>query len=324
MTGRLQSIPLGNIITSPRLQNRNANAPCMQHRLPLTPATLDHLDSLKHAIKRGAEVPPVRVIKAEDDKPGCFYLVDGYHRYWAYQSLNLEEIPATVLEGQGFAAALVEAGRANHNHGLLLTKDQKVENAWRCLNLPEADDYRRLNKTQAEVALGIDRETIKKMRQKVRQWGIKAGAIDSVLKGREAEEALLAYWNDNPSPDTWRMARRDGTTERKNPAWQEKKAARALAQVLVDFEAVYGAEVAKKAFGAVGYHLHNNKPADGMAKVRRSFSVHPQPIPEEDEATLSAAEMEAFLEWQRQQHFDAPATPYFNDNENDHQLPSDF
>jgi len=322
MTGRFLSIPLGHIITSPRLQNRNANAPCLQHRLPTTPATLDHLGSLKHAIKRGAEIPPVRVIEAEDDKPGRFYLVDGYHRLWAYQGLNLKEIPATVLDGQGFAAALVEAGRANHSHGLLLTKDQKVENAWRCLNLQEADYYRRLNKTRAEAELGIDRETIKKMRQKVRQWGIQAGAIDPALRGKEAEEALLAYWNDNLAPDTWRMARRDGTAERKDPAWQEKKIARALAQVLVDFEAVFGAEVAKKAFGAVGYHLHNTKPADGMGRVRRSFSVHPQPRPSDDEVILSGDELEGFLEWQRQQPFDTPAPTYFNDK--DHQLPSDF
>lgn len=324
MTGRLQSIPLGNIITSPRLQNRNANTPCLQHRLPLTPATLDHLDSLKHAIKRGAEVPPVRVIKAEDDKPGRFYLVDGYHRYWAYQGLNLEEIPATILDGQGFAAALVEAGKANHSHGLLLTKDQKVENAWRCLNLPETDYYRRLNKTQAEAELGIDRETIKKMRQKMRQRGVEVGAIDPSLTGKEASEALLAYWNDNPAPYTWRMARKDGSAERKNPGWQEKKVARALAQLLVDFEAVYGADVVKKAHGAVGFHLHNNKPADGMTKVSRSFSVHPQPIPEDDEATLPAHEMEAFLDWQRQQPFGVPTTPYFNDNDKGHQIPSDF
>jgi ParB-like chromosome segregation protein Spo0J len=322
MTGRLQSIPLGCIITSPRLQNRNAAAPCLQHRLPLTPATLDHLDSLKHAIKRGVELPPVKLIRAECDKPGLFYLVDGYHRYWAYQGLNLEEIPATVLEGQGFAAALIEAGKANHNHGLLLTKDQKVESAWRCLNLPETDYYRRMNKTLAEAELGVDRETIKKMRQKVRQRGVTAGAIDPSLRGKAAEEALLSYWNDNPAPDTWRMARRDGSTERKNPHWQEKKAARALAQVLADFEAAYGADVAKKAINAVGFHLHNVKPAEGMTKVRRAFSVSAQPIPDEDEATLSAEEMAAFLDWQREQAFDFQPQPHFNDTE--HHLPADF
>ena len=322
MTGRLQSIPLVCIITSPRLQNRNAAAPCLQHRLPLTPATLDHLDSLKHAIKRGAELPPVKLLRAEDDKPGRFYLVDGYHRFWAYEGLNLEEIPAMVLEGQGFAAALIESGKANHNHGLLLTKDQKVENAWRCLNLPETDYYRRMNKTQAEAVLGVDRETIKKMRQKVRLRGVEAGRIDASLKGKDAEEALLSYWNDNPAPDTWRTARRDGSTERKNPHWQEKKAARALAQVLADFEAAYGADVAKKAINAVGFHLQNLKPTEGMAKVRRAFSVSAQPITEDDEATLSAEDMAVFLDWQREQDFDAQPQPHFNDTE--HHLPSDY
>jgi len=288
----------------------------------MTAATIEHLDALRLAIKRGGVVPPVLVVEAEDSKPGHFYLVDGYHRYWAHQQLDLEVITANVLEGKGFADALVAAGRANKNHGLRLTKDQKVENAWRNLNLPETDYYRRLNKTQAEAELGVDRETVKKMRQKVRQRGIAAGCIDANLNGNAAEEALLTYWNDHPAPDTWRMARRDGSTERKNPAWQEKKAARALAQVLANFEAVYGAEVAKKALNAVGFHLHNVKPNEGMTKVRRAFSVSAQPIPDEDEASLSSEEMDAFLEWQRLQPFDAPIQPHFNNT--DHQLPSDF
>jgi len=322
MKGRLQSIPLDKVITSPRLQNRNAASPCIQHRLPLTPATIEHLDSLKMVLKRGECLPPVLVVPAEDDTAGRFYLVDGYHRYWAHQGLNLEVIQALVLDGKGFADALVASGTANSNHGLRLTKDQKVENAWRCLNYPETDFYRRLNKTQAEAVLGTDRETIKKMRQKVRQRGVAAGLIDASLKGNAAAEALLAYWNDNPAPDTWRMARRDGSVERKNPHWQEKKAARALAQVLADFEAAYGADVAKKAINAVGFHLYNVKPAEGMDKVRRTFSVSAQPIPEDDEATLSAEDMAAFLDWQREQHFDFQPQPHFNDT--NHQLPSDF
>lgn len=176
MSGRLLSIPMGAVITSPRLQNRNAAAPCLQHRLPLNAATLEHLEALKLVLKRGGALPPVLVVEAEDDKPGRFYLVDGYHRYLAHQGLNLEAIEACVLEGKGFVDALVAAGRANKDHGLRLTKDQKVENAWRNLNLPETDHYRRLNKTQAEAELGVDRETIKKMRQKVRLRGIEACA----------------------------------------------------------------------------------------------------------------------------------------------------
>ncbi len=322
MKGRPQSIPLDKVITSPRLQNRNAASPCIQHRLPLTPATIEHLDSLKLALKRGEHLPPVLVVPAEDDNPGRFYLVDGYHRYWAHLGLNLEGIQALVLEGKGFADALVASGMANNDHGLRLTKDQKVENAWRCLNYPETDFYRRLNKTQAEAMFGVDRETIKKMRQKIRQSGIAAGLIDASLKGNAAEEALLTYWNDHPAPYTWRMARRDGSIERKNPHWQEKKAARALAQVLADFEAVYGADVAKKAINAVGFHLHNVKPVEGMDKVRRAFSVFAQPIPEDDEAILSVEDMDAFLGWQREQGFDAQTQPHFNDTE--HHLPSDY
>lgn len=324
MTGRLRSIPLGGIITHPRLQNRNAASPCLQHRLPLTPATQEHLEDLKLAISRGEPLPPVSVVQAEDDKPDRFYLVDGYHRYWAHMSLNRGAIEAHVLDGKGFTDALIAAGRANKNHGLRLTKDQKTENAWRALNLPESDYYRSLNKTQAEAELGIDRETIKKMRQNVRQRGVERGLIDPHLKGRAAEEALLTYWNDNPCPETWRMARRGAEPERKDTKWQVKKAAQALAQVLVNFEAAFGPEVAKTALYEVGYHLHNIKPTEGMNKVRRAYSVAPQPILSEDEVTLSGAALDEFLEWQRQQDFGHQPLPAFNDNEHSPDLPSDF
>ena len=136
MTGRLQSIPLDAILANTRLQNRNTNSPCVQHRLPLTPATLEHLESLRAAIKRGEYLPPISIVKAENDKPGQFYLVDGFHRWWAHRDCNQETIEATILEGQGFIDALVASGGVNLKHGLRLEEDQKIENAWRCLNLP--------------------------------------------------------------------------------------------------------------------------------------------------------------------------------------------
>jgi uncharacterized ParB-like nuclease family protein/transposase len=311
--GRLQSIPLSNIITSPRLQNRNAAAPCLREKLPHSQATIEHLDTLKLAIKRGEHLPPVSVIRAEPERGERFYLVDGFHRYWAHDQLKRETIEANILEGCGLVDALIASGKANQNHGLRLTKDERVENAWRCLNLAETDYYRSMNKTEAEAALGVDRETIKKMRQKVRQRGIAASSIDPALSGKAAEAALLEYWNENPAQETWRLARRDGTNERKDSRWQEKKAAREIAQLLANIAGAYGPEVAKKAMFDVGYHLHNLKATEGIDKLQRTFSVSPQPLPSDDEATLSAAELEDFLAWQKTQDFDYQPPSLFNE-----------
>lgn len=321
--GRHQSIPLSSIITSPRLQNRNAAAPCLRQKLTHSQATIEHLDTLKLAIRRGDHLPPVSVVRAEPERGERFYLVDGFHRYWAHEQLKLETIEATILDGCGLVDALIASGKANQNHGLRLTKDERVENAWRSLNLPETDYYRRMNKTEAETALGVDRETIKKMRQKVRQRGIAAGSIDPALTGKAAEAALLEYWNENPAPETWRLARRDGTNERKDARWQEKRAAREIAQVLANIAGAFGPEVAKKAMSDVGFHLHNLKATEGMDKLQRAFSVSPQPLPSDDEATLSAEELEDFLAWQRTQAFDyQPPSLY---NEADHlDASSDF
>lgn len=302
--GRHQSIPLSQIITTPRLQNRNAAAPCLRQKLTHAQATIEHLDTLKLAIKRGESLPPVSVVTAEPERGERFYLVDGFHRYWAHEHLKRETIEANILDGCGLVDALIASGKANQNHGLRLTKDERVENAWRSLNLPETDYYRRMNKTEAEAALGVDRETIKKMRQKVRQRGIATGSIDPALTGKTAEAALLKYWNENPAQETWRLTRRDGTSERKDSHWQEKKAAREIAQLLTNIAGAYGPDVAKKALSAVGLHLHNLKATEGIDKLQRAFSVSPQPLSSDDEVTLSAEELADFLAWQGTQSFD--------------------
>jgi ParB-like chromosome segregation protein Spo0J len=285
---------------------------------------LEHLESLRAAIKRGEYLPPISIVKAENDKPGQFYLVDGFHRWWAHRDCNQETIEATILEGQGFIDALVASGGVNLKHGLRLEEDQKIENAWRCLNLPETDHYRRMNREEAAAALGVSVETIKRMRQKIKQWAVARGAMDPALRGNAANEALLAYWNENPAVETWRMARRDGSVERKDPKWQERKTARAIAQVLTDFEAIFGPRVVKSALSSVGYHFHNVKAEQAMTNVRHSFSVTAKPIQEDDEVSLLAVDMDEFLEWQKQQdHFhEAPiATPY---NDIGHTVERDF
>ena len=280
-------------------------------------------EDLKMAINRGDTLPPIRVVAAEDSKPNRYYLVDGYHRFWAHGTLNKERISATVLEGKGFADALIAAGRANRNHGLRLTKDQKVENAWRSLNLPETDYYRRLNKTEAEAELGIDRETIKKMRQAIRQRGIDWGHIDKNLRGKAAEEALLTYWNDHLDKCTWRLTRRGGNGEVTDTKWQERKVTKALAQVLADYEAAFGAAVAKAALHEVGRHLHNVKPDIGMRKLRQRYSVEPAPLQDEDDDYKDATvDMGEFLAWQAEQcpYTYEPASA-FNDDDTSHDLP---
>ncbi|SEL74444.1 ParB-like nuclease domain-containing protein [Atopomonas hussainii] len=315
MKGRYQSIPLTNIITSARLQNRNTKAPIVRHRAPLTPSSFEHLDDLKQAISQGVRLPPVQVVKAEADKGGRFYLVDGFHRFWAHEQLKKKVIAAEVLDGCGIAHALIAAGRANLSHGLRLDKHQRAENAWRCLNLPESDHFRRLNKTEAAGALGVSSETIKKMRKNIRKRGVEAGLINSDLSGSAGEEALQAYWDEHPAPDTWRDARRGTTPTRKGDDWKVQRAGREIAQLLVSLAEAYGPEVMKSAHNAVGFHLRDLKPAEGVTKLTKAFSVTPKPLLSDDEAAISTEAMAGFLEWQQAQGFDHDPKSLFNDVE---------
>ncbi len=109
----------------------------------------------------------------------------------------------------------------------------------------------------------------------------------------------------------------------KDSHWQEKRAAREIAQVLANIAGAYGPEVAKKAMSDVSFHLHNLKATEGIDKLQRAFSVSPQPLPSDDEATLSAEELEDFLAYQKTLSFDhQPPSLY---NETDHlEASSDF
>lgn len=206
MTGRLQSIPLGAILTNPKLQNRNVG---MQKYKEHSDAKRykEHINQLKRSIKSNGQQEPMKVVAAEEggtyelapdaDRPHhvpkCFWLVDGHHRLEALKGTGATEALVEILPGLGFADALDASRLANPHTIQPLSAIERIENAWAAVNL-ERDTYRGMSVKDLAALLGISENTIKRFRDAIRQEGIENGKIDSNAPRDKLEYQLQTYW----------------------------------------------------------------------------------------------------------------------------------
>jgi hypothetical protein len=94
----------------------------------ITPAVLHRHEvrgwwvrQLMFALDAGKELPPVVVFQPEDKD--LLWLADGLHRYHAYQSADVEDVPAIVYDGDRCAAIGYSAGCLERNGGLERTDE---------------------------------------------------------------------------------------------------------------------------------------------------------------------------------------------------------
>lgn len=100
-----------------------------QHRSGNQASSWQHSDSLARSLKkqRGKQLDPVMVFWIGD----AWALVDGHHRYEAYQAIdNQEPIPVQVFSGT-LDEAIGEALRGNSRNKLSMGSREKSEAAWR-------------------------------------------------------------------------------------------------------------------------------------------------------------------------------------------------
>ena len=101
--------PLSALTLDPGLQCREAIDP-------------DVVNEYAELIRNGTQFPAVRAIAVagDDDEDGVVLLVDGFHRYEAHVDAGGSDILVEVAEGTR-RDAMIEAAKANTNHGLRRT-----------------------------------------------------------------------------------------------------------------------------------------------------------------------------------------------------------
>jgi hypothetical protein len=102
----------------------------LQMRVKMDDSVIDEYASM---MAEGVEFPPVTVFEDSDQR---YWLVDGFHRYYAYKINQVKEIECSIYKGEFFDAKLY-ALSANSTHGLKRSNGDKRKAVLEALFDPE-------------------------------------------------------------------------------------------------------------------------------------------------------------------------------------------
>lgn len=138
----------------------------------------------------------------------CWRVIDGHHRFKAYQRLKREKrvtpmIPVVVFEGT-LMEAVIESTKLNSKDKLPMSRDDKVNRAWRMVII--GGDF---SKKIISDACKVGTATVSRMRKQL-----------NVIREAEPDD-----WSEVVSEMTWKEAQRYGQAERViDDEWQERLA----------------------------------------------------------------------------------------------------
>lgn len=118
------------------------------------------IDDYAFLMKDGVEFPPLIVF---EDGSQQYWLVDGFHRYYAYKLNNTKYIPCTIHKGDFFHARLF-ALSANSTHGLPRSNEDKRKAVLEALFDPELSLH---SNRQIALYCGVSRRFVDKLRNQL-------------------------------------------------------------------------------------------------------------------------------------------------------------
>lgn len=173
MTGRHQSIPLAAIERHPTLQNRNTTTSIRRNRQEAEERAA-HISRLAQDIKANGLQKPLEVVcmtAHEVSRTGKrYWLVGGHHRIEALLLTKHPEAPAIILDGEGLQAARHLSYLQNAELYRQLDDSQRTGNAWRAINDPEFDTFRRKTIKEQAITFHLTERTIDRMLEVRRRW----------------------------------------------------------------------------------------------------------------------------------------------------------
>ena len=122
-----------------------------------------HVESLARALSQDGDLQPVLIIR----RGGRAILIDGRHRKQAYeQSGRGDSIPVVEFQGSP-QEALLEGQKLNKRHILAMTKDERMNCAWKLVKLDAANACRFT--LRQIMAAGVSRGQVTTMRKVLRE-----------------------------------------------------------------------------------------------------------------------------------------------------------
>lgn len=171
-----------------------------------TASSEEHVRTLMEAAlsESGNQLDPVTVWWSGS----CWRVIDGHHRFKAYQRLKREKrvtpmIPVDVFEGT-LMEAVIESTKLNSKDKLPMSRDDKVNRAWRMVIIG-GDFSKKIISDACKVGIA----TVGRMRKQL-----------NVIREAEPDE-----WSEVVSEMTWKEAQRYGQAERViDDEWHERLA----------------------------------------------------------------------------------------------------
>ena len=125
-----------------------------------------HAKSLAQTLRTVGDLDPILVWQeadADGQPTGRLVLLDGHHRLAAYATAKGHRgaVPAVVLMGDR-TGAMLAAVKANSRESLPLTKNERMDAAWRLVRLPS----KRLTVPAVAEAAGVAPRTVDNMRKR--------------------------------------------------------------------------------------------------------------------------------------------------------------
>jgi hypothetical protein len=147
------------------------------------------VDEYSEALREGIKLPPVKLYRVGSS----YYLVDGWHRYFAHKKVGLLDIEVEIIDGTMRQATLYAIG-ANDGHGLRLTNDDKRKKVMMLLDDVEWSEW---SDREIAKAAKVSSMTVGRIRKSL---GIQPEVVKAIQKGKEIQRKVV---RDEDQPSTF-------------------------------------------------------------------------------------------------------------------------
>ena len=148
------------------------------------------VDEYSEVLREGGKLPAIKVYRVGSR----YYLVDGWHRYFAHKKAGLADIEVDIIDGTIRDATMYAAG-ANDDHGLRRTNNDKRKSVMMLLDDLEWSEW---SDREIAKAAKVSSMFVGKVRKML---GLQPEEVKAVVNGKETKVKVDRN-NDGQQSDT--------------------------------------------------------------------------------------------------------------------------
>ena len=147
------------------------------------------VDEYSEVLREGGKLPAIKVFRVGSS----YYLVDGWHRYFAHKKAGIAYIQVDIIDGTKREATLYAVG-ANDDHGLRRTNDDKRKSVMMLLDDMEWSEW---SDREIAKAAKVSSMFVGKLRKAL---GLQPEEVKAVVNGKETKVKVERNNNEPQIP----------------------------------------------------------------------------------------------------------------------------